>query len=274
MILKQINKHVLASGIHNGDIIPVGGSAFFNDNMNYKIEADIGEFKDFFDKVEKNAKRNIEKKTFNEFLLSYETDFPPDIFTHMDIFQFGYNKTYPNASKNIENRDKFFNQNNIIKLSDSLRNETFMCSEIAILAQAYLQYIGVDSKYFGGSIIYDEESDDIPHSFIIFSHNGKHFIWDPSNPTLGQGDNRYPSVLSIELTEKQFKLFNSKLLMQQKAGTPDSTLFFEAKNILTKISWYYGYGHGGMMMGRNQILSKNKKANNTIVPSKYSRDDR
>lgn len=150
-------------------------------------------------------------------------------------------KMYPDLSLNVSERQGYYDTEGSKKLSQSFEDGVCQCAEISILAQAYFQKCGFETKYFGGELLRSLEEDfGEAHSFISIKTGKDDYFYDPANPILYNGM-FLPRISSIEATQAQKQQFENKIHTQ---SVRRNCAFLEAKNILTKTSWYYGCGDG------------------------------
>ena len=260
MNFEKINKtNCRIDNIQNNDNILIGGSSF--DLLNLIVVADIEHFEDFFQKVEKKGLEFENNKGMHEWLKKIAPDFDAKSFAHMFAFDNVLRKMYPNMSSNISKRDGYYSSEEPKKLSQSFNDGVCKCAEIAILAQAYLQRQGFESKYFLGEVLNspDDEFGEA-HCFISMKIGNEDYFYDPANPTFDSIFN-IPKISSIEATPAQKKQFENKI---HSTSERRNCAFLEAKDIFTKTSCYYGCGDGANILP-SFIISKNN-----IVKSNFS----
>lgn len=239
------------SDIQNNDKILIGGS--FLGKLDLAVTADTDNFENFFKIVEKNASSFENNENMKKWLNSCAPDFDIRIFSHMYAFDNVLRKIYPDLSSNISKRQGFYNQEGNKTLSQSFKTGVCQCAEIAILAQTYFQRQSIETKYFGGELLHSlSEEFGEAHSFITIKTEKDDYIYDPANPMLNTGI-YLPRISTIEATPAQKKQFENKIRSQNGKR---NCAFLEAKNILTKSSWYYGCGDGANVFP-SFIISKN-----------------
>lgn len=247
------------SNIQNNDKILIGGSFF--GKLDLAVTADIDNFENFFKTVEKNASNFESNNNMKKWLNSFAPDFDVKIFSHMYAFDNILRKMYPDLSSNISKRQDFYDKEGSKTLSQSFNTGVCQCAEIAILAQTYFQKQGIETKYFGGELLRSaNEEFGEAHSFITIKSEQNDYIYDPANPILNSGI-YLPRISTIEATPSQKKQFENKIHTENNRR---NCAFLEAKNILTKSSWYYGCGDGANVFP-SFIISKN---NIHIPPTK------
>ena len=160
---------------------------------------------------------------------------------------------YPDLSSNISKRQGYYDTDGSKKLSQSFSDGVCQCAEISILAQTYFQRQGFETKYFGGELLCSpNEEFGEAHSFISLKTDKDDYFYDPANPIPYNGM-FLPRISSIEATKAQKQQFENKIHTQSERR---NCAFLEAKNILTKTSWYYGCGDGCNIFP-SFIISKN-----------------
>lgn len=239
--------------IKNNDEILIGGSCF--GAFNLKVCADIDNFEKFFSSVEKNALTLADNKEMERWLHNAAPDFDVKLFAHMFAFDNVLRKMYPELSAHVKQRNEFYDVEKSKALSQAFDAGVCACAEISILAQAYFQRQGIQTKYFGGELLRspDEEFGEA-HSFITVQTDRGEYIYDPANPLSSSGA-YMPRISSLEVTSAQRKQFENKIHTESNRR---NCAFMEAKNLLTKSSWYYGCGDGANIFP-SFILSKNNQ---------------
>ena len=239
------------SDIQNDDKILIGGS--FPGRLDLAVKADINQFKDFFEIVQKYTKNIQNNQSMQNWLKQNSSDFDIRIFSHLLAFDNVLRKIYPKLSDHIEQRSNFYDTEGSKTLSQAVENGVCQCAEIAILAQAYLQKQDIQSQYFGGEMFRSLEDEFAEaHSFIMLKVLENDYIYDPVN-SIFKNSMYLPRISSIEATPEQKKQFEKKIHIE---GDKRNCAFLEAKNILTKSSWFYGCGDGGSLFP-SFIISKN-----------------
>ncbi len=239
------------SNIQNNDKVLIGGSFF--GKLDLAVTVDTDNFEKFFSTVEKNALNFENNESMKKWLKDIAPDFDARIFAHMYAFDNVLRKMYPDLSSNLSKRQGFYDTKGNKTLSQSFESGVCQCAEIAILAQTYFQRQGIETKYFGGELLHspDEEFGEA-HSFISVKTEKDDYFYDPANPMLNSGI-YLPRISAIEATPIQKKQFENKIHTENNRR---NCAFLEAKNILTKSSWYYGCGDGGNIFP-SFIISKN-----------------
>lgn len=237
--------------IQNNDEILIGGSKY--GKLDQKVIADIDSFEVFFQVVEKNAKNFENNESMKKWLNSVAPDFDVKAFAHMYAFDNILRKMYPDLSSNVSKRQRYYNTEGDKKISQSFSNGVCQCAEISILAQAYFQKHGFNTKYFGGELLHStqEEFGD-PHSFIELKTEKEDYFYDPANPIIYDGI-FLPRISSIEATQAQKQQFENKI---HTSSERRNCAFLEAKDIVTKSTCYYGCGDGANIFP-SFIISRN-----------------
>ncbi len=262
MDFEKLNKtNCRISNIQNNDKVLIGGSC--QSKLDLGVTADIDNFADFFSKVKKNALNFENNEAMKKWLNGVAPDFDVKTFAHMYAFDNLLRKIYPDLSANVSKRKGYYDTESNKKLSQSFNDGVCQCAEISILAQAYFQRQGFDTKYFGGELLRSEDEEfGEAHSFIFIRTDKDDYFYDPANPMPYNGM-FLPRISSIEATQVQKQQFENKIHTQSERR---NCAFLEAKNILTKTSWYYGCGDGANIFS-SFIISKN----NIQKPISYGR---
>jgi hypothetical protein len=231
-IKQHFGKSLEIKNIKNGDLIPVGGSSIFSNELDMEIVADFSSFEDFFKEAhELVAERDL--VDLRKKLDSKDMDIDEKLFSKIYAFsqklgeKYLYNSEF-NGSENEMNRKKIYKEKGKeTKLSDIFNTNSEQCAEIAILAQGFLQSEGINSSYFSGEVLWKRDHEfGEPHSFIIIRENDKQYVYDPSNPMINK---RFPSIYSMD------KNFDEEVAKGQK-------IFVTANNIRDKSEAFYGTG--------------------------------
>lgn len=237
--------------IQHNDKILIGGS--FPGKLNLAVTADVESFELFFQTVKKNALNFEKNEGMKEWLHQIAPDFDFKLFAHMYAFDNVLRKMYPDLSSNISKRPDFYDTKGSKTLSQALKSGVCQCAEISILAQTYFQKQEFETKYFGGELLRSQNDEfGEAHSFIYIKTEKDDYFYDPANPILNQGV-YLPRISSIEATQIQKEHFENKIHTKNNRR---NCAFLEAKNILTKSSWYYGCGDGANIFP-SFIISKN-----------------
>lgn len=249
------------SNIKNNDRILIGGS--FYGKLDLAVIADTDNFAKLFQTAAKNAQIFTNNDGMQKWLRGLAPDFNAETFAHLCAFDNVLRKMYPELSAHPDKRN-FFYDGSDKTLSEAVNAGVCQCAEIAVLAQAYLQQQGIESKYFGGELLHSANDEfGEPHSFITLKTSGQDYIYDPANP-LPSKNLCLPRIATIEATPLQQAQFEAKI---HSGGNMRNCAFLETKDILTKSSRYYGCGDG-MNIFPSFIISKN----NTQPAPDNSRD--
>ena len=249
--------------IKNNDKILIGGSFF--GKFDLKVCADTDNFEKFFVTVEKNALNFANNKKMEKWLHTYAPEFDTKLFAHMFAFDNVLRKIYPNMSSNISQRQNFYDAKGSKTLSQAFDAGICKCAEISILAQAYFQRQGINTKYFGGELLRSSNEEfGEAHSFITVNTDQEEYIYDPANPILSSGA-YMPRISTLEVTPAQRQQFENKIHTQDNKR---NCAFMEAKDILTQSNWYYGCGDGANIFP-SFLISKNTKPQ--TIPQTHGR---
>lgn len=253
MHFEQLNKvSCRINDIQNNDKIPIGGT--YLGKFDLIVTADIDKFEKFFQAVEKNADNFEKNEAFEKWVGQIAPEFDAKTFAHLYAFDNILRKMYPNLSSNISERKNFYDNDNAKTLSQAVEAGVCQCAEIALLAQAYCQRNGFDTKYFGGELLCSpSEEFGEAHSFIALKTEKGDCFYDPAQPLLDKSGVYYPRIQSIESTEAQKKQFEN---IAHATNIRRKCAFLETKDILTQKTLYYGYGDGANIFP-SFILSKN-----------------
>ncbi len=254
MLFEKLNEtNCRICDIKENDKVPIGGS--FPSKLDLLVTVDTDKFKDLFECAEKTV-ITLQKNEKNiEWFKEIASNFDSKIFMQMYVFDHVLRKMYPDLSKNVQQRQNFYDIRGSRTLSQAFQKGVCQCAEIALLAQLFLQRQGIASKYFGGELVHslkDEKGE--PHSFITFVVGTKDYVYDPSNPMLSSG-RYFPRISSVEMTDTHKKQFEKQIHIQTEGR---NSIYFETKNILTGSKWYYGCGDGGDFFP-SLVLSQNKE---------------
>ena len=198
--------------LQNGDLVETGEKP---------ILADISTYEEFFDACQSIAEEQKRNPRMNYGSGTYKmcemeaTDLgmSPDKHIHIQVLD-----ARLHLLKNSDKENKELERSSVlrrtisedlgkrpvepIKLSSLIDNGLAMCSEMSILAQAYLEKQGIES-YLCDALLFQERSDGIKrgkHHFLAIHDNDRIFIYDPLN-TKSTGR---PRIMNTGMTKDQF----------------------------------------------------------------------
>lgn len=248
MKLRKINEVSLtASNINVGDVIKVGANAYLKID---KIPADL---QAVFDTMSAKVQQSMKNPRNTKLLEQNSIPMSHSLFTNLFVFTRVIAETFPGLACYDDSRQSFYAENQTANLSELFERHLFQCAEFAVVAQMYLQSIGVDSEYVGGEFLGNQnwEFGD-QHSFVIIHENDKDFVFDPANNNSGNT----PNISVVELTPKQKVKIQAKLLSGKR-----KVAFFETRDIITNRKAFYGYGDGANvsedMIFKKELISPN-----------------
>jgi hypothetical protein len=216
--------------IEENTLVPVGGENVFTQESNIEVIADIPAFENFYAEVDKLA------ATYNFSSLKQWMDtngIKIDVQTLALLFAFTrkFKETFPDCSKQAQNRLELYKSKSNIKLSDVFSEKAAECAEIAALTQGFLQSRNISSSYFSGDVLWKKEREfSDAHSFIVIREKGNVFFYDPSNPTQTQ-NGLHPSVYATDAD------FDAEMAKNQKR-------FVVATNMINKTEICLGINDG------------------------------
>lgn len=216
--------------IKNGDKIPVGGANFLKNVFDFHVIADLDSFSDFLEQTHAEVgKVNIE--ALRSILEREPIHVDPILFAKLIAFTRSYaHSAYASDKPDTQKREELYaNKQNAPTLSEVFKARAAKCTEIATLAQAFLQQEHVDSSLFSGEVLKDpDELFPSDHTFLVIRSGEQIFVYDPTNPM--QTDiGPMPALFASDLD------FNN-VMDQKKKG------FVSMKNFFTKKESYYGSG--------------------------------
>ena len=218
--------------IENNSLIPVGGGSIFSDEANINVVGDFENLQDTLQEMHDIVfKYNLPE--LKKWLESQGIKIDEKLFATLFAFQKTLEKRYPIKEEGQPTRELIYTQRGQkeVKLSDLFANNTVACSEIAALAQYYLQQEGVTSKFFSGDVLWNREHEfSEKHSFIVISQEDQTYSFDPANPT-STTQGVFPSIYVTKPS------FNDEIRKGQKRFVP-------ATNILSKKEAFYGVNNG------------------------------
>lgn len=242
MNLKKINAvSVIANNISVGDKIPVGGSVPGMLNLSLEIDKIPDDLRVAFKKMRDNAVR-INTPALEQWLHNVGADIQSDIYAHFAAFTGVFDALFPSVMADTPDKSNArymeYSETRPARLSDLLHKNLFQCAECAIVAQLYLQDVGIDSKYVNGEFLPSATAEfGDAHSWNAIHTSNGDFVFDPANAIhIKRGV--LPNISSVKLDNQQLIALNA-LLMEKR-----HVAFFPVENILTHKTTYYGYGDG------------------------------
>ena len=176
--------------------------------------------------------------------------FEPDPAKRAEIYA---GKVTGNASINFTSYDLItdeilaYNAANPPKLSELLTANAAQCSEVAALAQLYLQEEGsVDSTFFAGEAIFFNKETEFAdgHAFIPLKFNGHEYIFDPVNPHRALSNSDGAEFLLPRIQEVEN--FREKMGQGKRA-------YVETSSVLDQSRVWYGTGDGSSVLERHFV---------------------
>ncbi len=193
-----LHRGVWASELSDGEMLPVGGSAF-NDKLNIFLELD---FHNFEEQLKSFTQEKIlelyekDKDSVDKWVELNTKDLPPVLFYFLFQVQQKMQQLL-NATKTDKHirREKY---TETPKLSDLIG--VTECAERAAMAQYLLQRLNIPSAYMSGVTADGRESDLENHSFIIINpkNTSGSFVFDVARP-LDTGGTNIPAVYNIDM---------------------------------------------------------------------------
>lgn len=253
MDLTRINKVSLkVKNIGVGDTIQVGEKAFL------RIDKIPEEILQAFDTIKQGATKQIDNPHNTEILKQQKIPMSQFLFTHLMGFARHIAEGFPDLKDTnyMGTRTELYHKKGTVNFSELFDNKSFQCAEYAVMAQLYLQSIGVDSEYVGGEFINTPVAEfGDQHSFVIIHEKDKDYIFDPANEI--KLSTTLANISLIELNPKQ-KLKIQGIL----TGKGRKVAFFETTNLITKNKMYYGYGDSCNILPE---MVFQKEPDNTII---------
>lgn len=234
MKLRKINNVSLtASNISVGDSIKVGESA------NLIIDKIPEDLEKVYQKIRKIVARQVNNPSNAQLLKRHNIPMSQTVFTHLVAFTKVIAEMFSDLACKDSSRQMFYSKNHDAKLSDLFKKKLFQCAEFTIIAQLYLQSVGVDSEYVGGEFVGSKnwEFGD-QHSFVLIHENGIDYVFDPAN----NNANAMPNISVVEMTPEQKIKFQARLLTDKR-----KVAFFGTRDIMTNRKAFYGYGDGSYL---------------------------
>ena len=234
MKLRKINNvSLIASNMSVGDSIKVGESA------NLIIDKIPTDLEKAFQKVREIVARQADNPGNAQLLKQHNVPMSQTTFTHLFAFAKVIAQMFQDLGCKDFGRQTFYGKNPDAKLSDLFERHLFQCAEYAIIAQLYLQSVGVDSEYVGGEFVGSKtwEFGD-QHSFVVIHENSIDYVFDPANNNAGN----MPNISVVEMTPEQKVKFHARLLTDKR-----KVAFFGTRDIITNRKAFYGYGDGSYL---------------------------
>lgn len=171
--------------------------------------------------LDKNGATEVDEETFC-LLLSFSRQFDQ---------RYHFNPDEDDSRRREESRKELYKREEI-SLSEIFSNDIEQCAEIAILAQGFLQQVGVNSSYIAGECVEElseGENYSTGHSFIVVRDKERSYIFDPANTVRANGK-VYPAVY---ISDNDFDAETSQ----------HRTRFIRGRNIIDGNTKYFGVGN-------------------------------
>lgn len=229
MKIRQINEVSLtARDINIGDTIKVGQMAYLTVD---KIPAELQKA---FEKIRESVNQHANNSDNAKLLERHRIPMSQFLFTHLFAFAKVIDETFPDLGCKDGRRQSFYAKHSTANLSELFDKHLFQCAEFAIIAQLYLQSIGVDSEYVGGEYLENANIEfGDQHSFVIIHEKDIDYVFDPAN----NNECAKPNISVIELSPGQKMKLQARLLTHKRKAA-----FFETRDIITNRQYFYGYG--------------------------------
>ena len=228
MELRKINNvSFTVKDIKIGDVIPVGP-----DNANFlKIDKIPERLEKGFEELRSNATRYLNAPFIGDLMKQHKITMSPTLFAQLYSVMMGVRNLFPRLGCKDYSCVYFYIENPTANFSEVFENNLFRSEEFAIMAQMYLQSVGINSEYIRGQYLrYKKEDFGSLNSFIMIHEADEDFVFDPI----------INSISVVELTPEQKVNVQAKLLTGKR-----KVAFFETRNIITDQRSFYGYGDGG-----------------------------
>jgi hypothetical protein len=223
--------------IKKDSCVPVGGS-IFTDNPEITMFVDWNGLESLISEMKEIAPTYYLPE-LKSWLKSARIEVDEQLFAPLFAFTSAYDKRIGFDSDPSKRFSLY--RDNSPNLSDIVKGNAAACSEIAALAQLYLQEQGIVSSYFAGEVLWNKEQEfGEPHAFILVNYEGKEFIFDPSNPhsaRTSDGQLKIPRIHKVDS-------FKEKIRKGKKT-------YVETINVLTKLPSWYGVGDGTSVTERD-----------------------
>ncbi len=203
------------------------------------VIADFDAFYPKFAGIAEKTATQIESQPWQDWFKDRLPDVDPKLLTALQTFTMAYEGKRKLQTTNPYARNDIYDKapDHVVNLSEIFSSNHAMCVETAILAKKFLDDKGITSRLFSGEAMFNYEAGDInfpiPHTFLIIEHQGKEYVYDPTNPTI----NKEGAALFTLMEPKAS--FASRLEDLQ-----NGSLMICAENLLTERCTYYGVGDG------------------------------
>ena len=203
-----------------------------------------------FAKIDERRKM-IDSVKMQKFLDSAGIKIPVEDFITLLNFQDYIHMMWPDHAKNRTNRYDVFKskhrgKDNPMWLSDAFRWQIAACIECSLLAQMYLQHVGLESKLCAGNTFFEKnpqiEFGGGAHAYLVVHLGGVEYIYDPANPMLDSGNKPIvPRIMSFaKVPFKDRRVF--KDLLNQTVADGGGFAYLEASDIYgVGSTWLYGF---------------------------------
>jgi hypothetical protein len=226
--------------IYEGDLVPVGGGMIGSKAMPWKVRVNFDQFYPKFAALVEKNQPQFKNVAWQKWLKNASPTVDVGLLTTLQTFTAAFEPKRKAMQNNEHQRKQQYDTapENCIPLSEMFKSNNAMCVEIALLAKRFLDEKGIRSRFFSGEFMHSYTAGEInvpePHAFLIIEHQGKEYIFDPTQPTQLQ-NNRM--VFSLFEPCASFALRREEL--------QNDCLMIAAKNVLTKDCRYYGVGDHG-----------------------------
>ena len=240
-ITRYFGKSCEIPHIERGSYIPVGGTSQFTDEMDVKALVDWGGLESLVHEM-RDAASKYDIPKLKAWLESGNIDVDENLFATLYAFTNVYNQRVgfkPDSAKRSE-----IYHNGSPKLSDVIFDNAGECSEIAAVAQLYLQEEGIDSTYFSGEVLWNKEWEFAEaHTFVPLKFDGQEYIFDPANPYKASSTDGAEMLMPrIQKVEN----FRDKVGQGKKA-------YVETTSVLNQSPAWYGVGNGTNVSERDFV---------------------
>lgn len=208
--------------------VPVGGK-IYSDNMNTMLLVDWSGVESLIGQMQ-TTQEKYSRLRMKNWLESENMFIDEDLFAMLYTFVNIYNEQIGFKSNGQTRRELY--HNGIPKLSEVINAKAAECAEIAVVAQLYLQELGLDSSYFQGEVLWKKTFEfGEMHSFIPLMFDGKEYIFDPANPhdTTGNVEMLLPRIQVVQ----DFKEWVGR----------DRKTYVETRSVFNQSPIWYGVGN-------------------------------